>query len=266
MAETFGLVVPIHNEAVILERMVVRFIQVGRAGALPLEEILLVENGSSDNTREIADSLAGRFPGMCKSHSIEVASYGAAIRHGILSSIAPIIAVLEIDLMDEDFLGRALDELSRDQGDFIIASKCLRESRDERPFLRRMGTLLFNQYLRHSFHFTGTDTHGLKVIRTPLAKQLCGLSTTDGEALQTELVFLASHLGFRVLEIPIAIREVRRAPVPILRRVKAVIRIHRALRDSLVRHPFREGISRPIEQRHYRLGASSRAAPAEPSA
>ncbi|MBM3312383.1 MAG: hypothetical protein FJY80_12855 [Candidatus Aminicenantes bacterium] len=146
-------------------------------------------------------------------------------------------SILEIDALDAGFLARSVGLLERGEADVVVASKRHPESRDLRPWKRRMLTRLFNLGLKAVFRYPGTDTHGLKTIRTPLARELCRLSLTRGEAFQTEVVLIAHRLGYRIAEVPVTLRETRRTPVPVFRRIPKVLRIVSGLRASLRRFP-----------------------------
>jgi hypothetical protein len=92
--------------------------------------------------------------------------------------------------------------------------------------------------LRMFLGYPGTDTHGLKSIEARCAKQLCELAITSDEVFQTEIVLLAWRLGVEIHERPIRIRETRRAPVTVLRRVPKVVDTVRQLKRSLERFPI----------------------------
>ena len=79
-----SVIIPLHNEEATVRSALPSFLD-----SLPAEvsgtlaEVLLVENGSTDGTREEAERLANRYPGLVRVSSIARPSYGSAIRHGI---------------------------------------------------------------------------------------------------------------------------------------------------------------------------------------
>ena len=140
--------------------------------------------------------------------------------------------------MDASFIksaGRLFDE---NQADFVVASKRHPEAVDGRPLQRKVLTFLFNAWLKLFFSFSGTDTHGLKMIRTNFAKELCNIAITDGEVFQTEIVLLAYRLHLRVVEVPIEIKEHRVPTVSVRKRLPKVMNIIRDLKFSLARYPL----------------------------
>ena len=79
-----SVVMPAHNEAGYLETAVTDVVEGMRARGHELE-ILVVENGSTDDTLAIARRLADELPAI-RVFTRAVADYGAALRDGILAA------------------------------------------------------------------------------------------------------------------------------------------------------------------------------------
>ncbi len=233
----YSIVIPAHNEAVNLEPFVSTFIQ-GVSGRIALREIILVENGSTDDTLQACQKLQEKFPEQIRVVSIPKASYGEAIKQGMLESRGTHLSILECDCLDAEFVADSI-QLFQDQSvRFIVASKRHPDSIDKRPLKRRILTALYNYLLLHLFiGYPGTDTHGLKSIEAASAKHLCQIAMTSDEIFQTEIVLLAWRLGIKVHERPIRIREMRSSPVTVFRRVPKVLDTVRQLKRSLARFP-----------------------------
>lgn len=231
-----SVVVPVHNEAADLEKFVLAFWDGLDDMQAEVAEILLVENGSTDGTLAVVRSLENRLPGVIRAHSMDVPSYGEAVRYGLTNSASSWVCILECDVMQAEFVRAACECINTD-ADFVVASKRHADSVDNRPLKRRALTYLFNTYLRMRLGFSGTDTHGLKAIRTPAAKRLAELCITSGEVLQTELVLLAERLGYKIVEVPLRLEERRCPAVSITKRIPKVARMIGELKDSLARFP-----------------------------
>ena len=231
----YSIVVPAHNEASHLDLFVTSFIR-RLSGRIDLAELILVENGSQDATLQQCHRLEHKFAGCVRVLSIEKASYGEAIKRGILYSRGTHLSILECDFLDADFVTDSIDLFLSQNVRFIVASKRHKNSVDQRPLKRRLLTAMYNEVLLHLFlGYPGTDTHGLKSIEASCAKKLCQLAITSDEIFQTELVLLAWRLGIRIHELPITIREMRQAPVAVFRRVPKVVDTIRQLKRSLRR-------------------------------
>lgn len=232
----YSIVIPAHNEATNLERFVTSFLQ-NLPRSVALAEIVLVENGSTDDTLQACYRLQQSFPKQIRVLSIGRASYGEAIKQGMLQARGTHLSILECDCLDADFVSDSVKLFQCQNARFIVASKRHPESLDRRPLKRRLLTAFYNYLVMSSVGYPGTDTHGLKSIETGLAKQLCELAITSDEIFQTEIVLLAWRLGVEICERPIRIRETRPAPVAIFKRVPMVLDTVRQLKHSLRRFP-----------------------------
>lgn len=83
MADTISLTIfyPCHNEVDNVDRVTEQAIEVGRRVSHDLE-ILIVNDGSTDGTREAADALAERFPEVRPIHQYPNRGYGGALQAG----------------------------------------------------------------------------------------------------------------------------------------------------------------------------------------
>lgn len=185
-------------------------------------ELLLCENGSRDRTNDVLDELAAENPRIRVLHETEP-NYGRALRHGILEARGEYVLCDEIDLCDVDFHERALALLRRGEWDMVVGSKVLAGAQDERPLVRRAGTLVINGMLRVALDFKGTDTHGLKAFRREPLLDVAKACVVERDLFASEFVIRASRMGRRVTEIPVTVREKRRPSINLFRRVPNVL-------------------------------------------
>lgn len=232
-----SVVVPVHNESVNIEAFVREFRDSLGDLVNEVREVILVENGSTDETFDTISSLSDAMPGFVRADRIPEASYGLAVKRGILEANYEWICILECDVMDVDFVRAACMQLAEKEADFVVASKRHPDSVDSRPFKRRALTYLFNTYLKYRLGFVGTDTHGLKAMKAEVGKRLADICITSGEVLQTELVLLAERLGYKVVEIPLRLEERRSPAISIRKRFPKVMRMVGELKQSLARFP-----------------------------
>jgi dolichyl-phosphate beta-glucosyltransferase len=242
---TYSIVIPVHNEGGHIRKSVHQFYaalpETARQAVL---EIILVENGSTDNTPAQCHALEDELPGVVRALRSPVASYGAAIKLGMMQSRGTHLSILEADVLAVEFVVASMRCFDAGGAAFIVGSKRHAESRDRRPWKRRMLTWGFNVILKWVVGYPGTDTHGLKSIETAVAKRLCALAQTSDELLQTEIVVIADRLGYEIAELPVSIEERRPTPVSIMRRAPKVIPTLGALRKSARRFPRAAGLSR----------------------
>ena len=219
---SISIVIPIHDEETILRAAVVDLIDRLEPKAWTYE-IILAENGSRDGTRELAARLCERFPQLAVRHTPEP-NYGRALRDGILNARGDIVICDEIDLCDTDFYERALALVRGGEVDFVVGSKVMEGSRDERPLYRRLGTRVISGMLRVSLGFHGTDTHGLKAFRRDPVVPIAIRCLVDRDLFASELVIRAQRADLRVTEIPVRVLEKRPPSVGLARRVPSVLK------------------------------------------
>lgn len=235
----YTVIIPAHNEASNIEDHVSTFIE-----SLPnevievLKEIVIVENGSTDGTLDACRRLERRFPCLIRIRTIERGSYGEAIKLGMFESSGTHLSILECDFLDSAFLARSIAIFRAQKADLIVGSKRHPEAIDRRPLKRRVLTALYNRiFLRLFIGYPGTDTHGLKSLKSDCAKKLCQTALSTDEVFQTEIVLLAWRLGIVIEEIPVNISETRSTPVTVLRRLPKVLDTVWRLKRSLRRFP-----------------------------
>ncbi len=231
---TISLVIPIHNEERILRGAISELVEALRA-SVPAFEILLAENGSWDGTLAVASALAEEFEEVSV-FSVATPNYGAALREGILRARGVFVLCEEIDLCDLDFHRRALALLRQDAADIVVGSKRAASSRDHRPLGRRVATRIYNELLQRTLGFTGTDTHGLKVLRRARILPVLERCVVDGDVFASELLIRADRMRLRVIELPVDVAEKRPPSSHVLSRVPSVlirlVRLSRALTTS----------------------------------
>ncbi|RMG99907.1 MAG: glycosyltransferase [Deltaproteobacteria bacterium] len=230
-----SVVVPVYNEEAMLEEST-RDLATSLAALTTAYEIVLAENGSTDRTLALAEDLARRMPGVRAIH-VATPNYGAALRAGLLAARGRFVVCEEIDLCDADFHRRALELLRAGRADLVVGSKAMEGARDDRPWLRRFATRVYNRLLRHLFGFGGTDTHGLKAGVRARLRPVVEACRVEHDVFASELVIRAERMGLSVVEIPVDVHEKRAPSIHLLRRVPRVLRNLRALRAALADAP-----------------------------
>jgi len=217
-----SIVIPVYNEELILsgsiEQLVARLEPFGWR-----YEIIITENGSKDQTVPIARSLAEKHPNVRALHHPEP-NYGAALKHGIEEAAGRFIVCDEIDLCDVGFYKDALALLADDRADMVVGSKAMAESKDDRPLMRRVATRVLNGMLRIGVGFKGTDTHGLKAFNRKRLLPVVSRCQLGKDLFASEFVIRTEREGFRVVEIPLRIREMRAPSINLYRRIPKALK------------------------------------------
>lgn len=229
MTPTFSVVVPVYNEASFIPMALPRLIDEMKTLDEPWE-VLIVENGSTDETARVAKSLARNEN--VRVLSLAMADYGEAMHHGFAAATGEWIVNFDIDYFSAEFLRKVL---ATDSTDLVIASKRDPDSEDRRSLLRRLATWVFNLMLRGIFNSKVSDTHGMKAFRRRLVDDLNGNVVSRQDLFDTELVIRAERAGYSIIEVPVVVEEMRRAKSSLIKRVPRTViglfRIRRLLAD-----------------------------------
>jgi glycosyltransferase involved in cell wall biosynthesis len=213
-ARSLSVVIPIYNEQEILRHTVATVLDGVRPLDLRFFEILLCENGSQDDTLEIARRLEAELAEV-RVIVLEEADYGKAMRAGFLASRGEAVVNFDADYYDLDFLTAAL----KVDGDVVVAAKGLAGSDDARVLTRRIVSRSFGWLVRHILNVKVTETHGMKLWHRPVIAPLVLQVGSSKDIFDTELIARAEWSGLAIRELPIRTEELRHSRSGILRRI-----------------------------------------------
>jgi dolichyl-phosphate beta-glucosyltransferase len=173
-------------------------------------EIIVVDDGSKDNTSKVAKSV--KIPLQLTRKVICYHQHhgkGYAVRTGIMESKGEYVMFADSGccVPYEDAL-RGIELLKSGQCDIAHGSRKLQGcliGRPQSPY-RRICSRLFHWYVVHRMKLPAelTDTQcGFKIYRGDVARQLYGKSVTDGFALDIEIILRAQKRGYRIKEFPL---------------------------------------------------------------
>lgn len=101
MSETLTIVIPAYNEALRLPSTMEGLKAQGPAitqSGLDIREVLIVDDGSKDNTIEVAQSFAGTIPGLRVIPQVPNQGKGAAVKTGSLQAASKWILIADADM------------------------------------------------------------------------------------------------------------------------------------------------------------------------
>ncbi len=202
-----SIVIPAYKESTKIERDVE-----SAAGFLAdhalAGEIIVVDDGSPDDTAERAEALRSHYP------SLRVLSYepnrgkGHAVRYGILRSRGRIVMFADSGLCvpyEIARIGMAMIEM--DMCDIAHGSRRMRGSIVvAQPLYRRVGSRAFKFFI-HAFMgiplYISDTQCGFKLYRREVAQALFEEAFTDGFMFDTEVLLRALREKYRILEFPV---------------------------------------------------------------
>lgn len=198
-----SIIIPAHNEESRLPRtleQVFAFLERQSYAA----EVLIVENASTDRTREVAESYAGREKNLRVIHT-DGRGKGLAVRLGMLEAGGEYRFMCDADLsMPIDEVNRFLPPTLTDF-DVAIGSREIKGAvRYDEPMHRHLGGRFINLLIRLLILPKLQDTQcGFKCFRAAVADDLFRRQTLDGWSFDIELLFIAARRGYRIAEVPI---------------------------------------------------------------
>ena len=157
-------------------------------------EIIVVDDGSSDRTSEIASRFVTGSGRVRLLVHPENRGYGAALRTGLEAARMPWVLIADADLQfDFDELG---DFASLTESADLVAGR--RVDRQD-PFGRRMNAAAWNWLMRTLFDLPVSDVDcAFKLIRRELLDEVALTST--GALFSTELLIACRAQGARIVE------------------------------------------------------------------
>jgi dolichyl-phosphate beta-glucosyltransferase len=198
-------VLPVYDEALVLERTLARLVPHLEGLGQPFE-VVCVDDGSSDGSGALLERLAAREPRLRVHHFGENRGKGAAVRHGVLAARGERIVFMDADLSTP--LGELAGFLGAlDSGyDVVIGNRRAPGARITRhqPWLRETlgkGFVVLTRWLLAP----GVDdfTCGFKGYRREPARAIFSRSSLDGWAFDAELVVIAQELGLKLAQLPV---------------------------------------------------------------
>ena len=212
-----SVVIPAYNEAGMIEQSIADVLGGLRTRGIDAE-VVVVENGSTDDTRSRIETIAARDVEV-RLLSLDQADYGEALRTGLLAAVGRWVVIFDADYYDLDFLDRALTRMQTEpRPAIVVGSKRAPGARDDRAWPRRAITATFTMLLRVGFGLRVSDTHGMKMLDrdavTPLARQC----RNGRDLFDTELVLRADRAGLSVVELSVTVVERRPSRTPIVGR------------------------------------------------
>ena len=201
-------------------------------------EVIVVDDGSTDNTAEVAEQnlvAAGAV-------ATKVIRYeqnrgkGHAVRTGLLAASANIALFSDADLSTPiTETPKLVDPISDGEYDLVFGSRALdrRLIGVHQSWRREQGGRLFNLIVRLATGLPFWDTQcGFKAFRLDACRPILEKAHTAGFAFDVELLFRAHRAGLRLREIPVRWNHAEGSKVHVIHDSLRMLREVIALRMS----------------------------------
>lgn len=181
-------------------------------------EIVLVDDGSSDNTVAVAEKSGIQNLRIIKQPKNQ-GKY-AAIKEGVKNASGRVIIFTDADIpFDLEAISYIYKLISKRNFHIVIGDRSIAESSYlQLPMARRLGTFIFSGLVRMLVTGGLFDTQcGLKGFRKDVAKEIFSLVRADGFSGDVELLYIALKYNLEIKRIPVRLRNAAPSSVNILK-------------------------------------------------
>ena len=203
MSAFLSIVIPAHNEESRLPgtlEQVFAFLKKQTFSS----EVIVVENGSSDRTFEIAQKYAKQHANLRVIQN-DWRGKGRAIQRGVKEALGGYVFLCDADLsMPIDEISKFLPPQLQNVDIAIASREAPGAVRYNEPYYRHFTGRVFNTLIRLLVLHNLQDTQcGFKCIRAEVARDIFRYQTLTGWAFDVELLFIAHRHGYNIVEVPI---------------------------------------------------------------
>lgn len=201
---SISIIIPAYNESKRIVRTLNKIVDYFDLGKWDYE-ILVVDDGSKDNTIGVINELSKKNKRIKLLQNKKNKGKGYSVRAGILNARNELVLFTDADLSTPI---EELDKFMRfiDVYDIIIGSRRLKGSRIKikQPFYRRIPGKIFPILVNLLVLKDIQDSQcGFKLFKRKAAIDIFKRQTIKGFGFDVEVLYLAKRLGYRIKEIPV---------------------------------------------------------------
>src|SRR5262249_9240408 len=208
MSASLSIIIPAYNEAARLGKTLRTVVDYLRQSS-PEGELIVVDDGSSDDTAELARQTF-RDAGDMRTSVISYKSNlgkGRAVRLGLLAARSDVALFSDADLSTPiTEAPKLVDPIVSGQFDVTFGSRALDRQLIgvHQSWRREQGGRVFNLVVRLATGMPFWDTQcGFKAFRMSVCRPLVEAATVDRFGFDVELLYLAFRAGLKLKEVPV---------------------------------------------------------------
>ncbi|MFY9746476.1 MAG: dolichyl-phosphate beta-glucosyltransferase [Acidobacteriaceae bacterium] len=205
MTPQYSIVIPAYNESARIGRAVTEVLRTLDEKHWDAE-VLVVNDGSTDNTAAIIQSFVAKDPRVRLLQNGTNRGKGFSVRNGVLHSSGNIVMFTDADLSSPMPEAERLFAAIRDGADVAIGSRWLQTSRQtiHQPLYRQFFGRCFNLVTRMIMRLPFADTQcGFKAFRRGAAQTIFQLQRIERWGFDPEILFIALKRGYNIKEVPV---------------------------------------------------------------
>lgn len=200
-----SIVIPAFNESARIEATLERVMQCIETARWDAE-VLVVDDGSSDNTPSIIARWMQRYPRLHLIQNPGNRGKGYSVRNGLLQAAGDVVMFTDADLSAPMEEAQRLLDAIHGGADVAIGSRWLDRTRQtiKQPLYRQFFGRCFNWITRTVMGLPFKDTQcGFKAFRRPAAQIIFRLQRIERWGFDPEILFIARKLGYGIVEVPV---------------------------------------------------------------
>lgn len=208
-----SVVVPAYNESDTIERTLRETHATMEDLGCPFE-ILIVDDGSEDETVEVALRVAADLPRARILPAGENQGKGAVLTLGSRAALGDLVLFMDADMeVHPRQLSILYAALSGARADVAIGSKMHPRSTIDYALKRRILSYGYYIFVRTLFRLPVRDTQtGLKLFRKEVLRRVGPRVTVKRFAFDLEVLVNVNRLGYRIVEAPVVVTRERDFP------------------------------------------------------
>ncbi|NJE25308.1 glycosyltransferase family 2 protein [Thermococcus sp. MV5] len=186
--KTISVIIPAYNEAKRIGSVLSKIPDF-------IDEIIVVDDGSKDNTSEVAENWGAKVIRLKQNQG-----KGAAMKAGINEASGDIIVFMDADGQhNPKEIEKLIIPIINDEADFVIGSRLIK-TQGKRPLIRRLSNFLSTFLIKLKLGIEVKDTQsGFRAIKREFLPEI----ESKRYEVETELLIKAVKKGARVKETPV---------------------------------------------------------------
>lgn len=237
---SINLLFPVLNERLRLQNGIEKSMEYLKENVTIPYRLTILDNGSEDETPEIAKNLAEKYPEVSYVR-IEQKGVGIAFRKGIELNDCSLVGYMDIDLStDLKYLGRTIELFQdRPELEYVNGSRFSKMSDTRgRKWYRKITSQGLVILLKVLFHMKATDAVcGFTFLRKEAAERLVEVCSDDNGWFYTiEFLLRAERMGMNIYDMPVEWQEDYNTTVKVFKTIKNYLvrmsRLYRVFREE----------------------------------
>ena len=212
MQDKISVIMPAYNEGDNIYHNISETVRVFNNLRSPYE-IIVVDDGSRDNTYQEAQRAAEIYPTVLVKKNDDNQGKGSSLKYGFQLATGELIVFLDADLdLHPEQLDTLFQVMDQTGSDVVIGSKRHPHSQLNYPLDRKIISNIYALLLRLLFRLPLKDTQtGLKIYKTEVLRKIFPRILCKGYAFDVELLANAHGFGYKITEAPVILNFRREA-------------------------------------------------------